>query len=269
MEFQKITEKRSDYDALETKSIKELLVGIHTEDQKAVHAIGEQIPKIEALISAILSKLREGGRLFYIGAGTSGRLGVLDASECPTTFGTDPEMVIGLIAGGSEALHRSIENAEDDPNQGWIDLQHYQVNENDFVIGIAASGTTPYVVGAIDICRENNVSTGSITCNPNSPLARASKFSVEVIVGPEFVTGSSRMKAGTAQKLILNMITTSTMIKLGKVKGNKMIDIQMTNNKLADRAVRILMEELSVDYKTAANLLEKHQSVRNAIKNYL
>tara|TARA_B100000941_G_scaffold289637_1_gene269454 strand:- start:646 stop:1455 length:810 start_codon:yes stop_codon:yes gene_type:complete len=269
MKFQKITEKSSDYDALETKSIKELLMGIHKEDLKAVQAIGEQIPKIETLISAIISKLRGGGRLFYIGAGTSGRLGVLDASECPPTFGTDADMVTGLIAGGSEALHRSIENAEDDPNQGWIDLQHHQVNENDFVVGIAASGTTPYVLGAIDICRENNISTGSITCNPNSPLARASKFPVEVIVGPEFLTGSSRMKAGTAQKLILNMITTSTMIKLGRVRGNKMIDIQITNNKLADRAARILMEELSIDYETASNLLEKHHSVRNAIKNYL
>ena len=269
MEFQKITEKRSDYDSLETKSIKEILIGIHKEDQKAVQAIGKQIPKIETLIRAILSKLREGGRLFYIGAGTSGRLGVLDASECPPTFGTDPGMVIGLIAGGSEALYRSIENAEDDPNQGWIDLQHHQINENDFVVGIAASGTTPYVLGAIDVCRENNISTGIITCNPNSPLAQSSKFPVEVVVGPEFITGSTRMKAGTVQKLILNMITTSAMIKLGKVKGNKMIDIHMTNNKLLDRAVRILMEELTVDYKTAENLLKKHQSIRNAIKKYL
>ena len=244
-------------------------MGIHKEDQKAVEAVGEQLQKIEELIAEIVCKLREGGRLLYIGAGTSGRLGVLDASECPPTFGTDPEMVIGLIAGGSKALQRSIEDAEDDPNQGWIDLLQHQVNEKDFVIGIAASGTTPYVLGAINICQENNISTGSITCNPNSPLARASKFPVEVIVGPEFVTGSSRMKAGTVQKLILNMITTSTMIKLGRVKGNKMIDIHMTNKKLADRAVRILMEELSIDYKTAANLLEKHKSVRNAIKNYL
>ena len=269
MKFQKITEKSSHYDALETKSIKDLLMGIHREDKKAVEAVGEQLQKIEPMIAEIVSKLKEGGRLLYIGAGTSGRLGVLDASECPPTFGTDPEMVIGLIAGGSKALQRSIEDAEDDPNQGWIDLLQHQVNEKDFVIGIAASGTTPYVLGAINICQENNISTGSITCNPNSPLARASKFPVEVIVGPEFVTGSSRMKAGTVQKLILNMITTSTMIKLGRVKGNKMIDIQMTNNKLADRATRILMEELSIDYKTAFNLLEKHQSVRNAIKNYL
>lgn len=269
MNFDRITEKNSHYDALETQSIKELLVGIHHEDQKAVQAVGEQLPKIEALIGAIVSKLREGGRLLYIGAGTSGRLGVLDASECPPTFGTDPEMVIGLIAGGFEALHRSIENAEDDPDQGWRDLQQYQVNENDFVIGIAASGTTPYVVGAIDICRKNNINTGGITCNPNSPLARASRFPIEVVVGPEFVTGSTRMKAGTAQKLILNMITTSSMIKLGKVKGNKMIHVQMNNNKLVDRARRILMEELSVDYKTATNLLEKHQSIRNATKNHL
>lgn len=268
MDFEKITEKDSRYDALETKSVKELLQGIHHEDQKAVDAVGKQLPKIEAMISEIISKLREGGRLIYIGAGTSGRLGVLDASECPPTFGTEPQMVIGLIAGGSEALQRSIENAEDDPNQGWIDLQQHKVNENDFVIGIAASGTTPYVVGALDVCRENNISTGGITCNPKSPLAKASKFPIEVLVGPEFVTGSTRMKAGTVQKLILNMITTSAMIKLGRVKGNKMIDIQMTNNKLLDRAIRILMKELSVDYKTAKNLLEKHQSIRKACKNH-
>jgi N-acetylmuramic acid 6-phosphate etherase len=221
------------------------------------------------LIGKIVSKLRGGGRLLYIGAGTSGRLGVLDASECPPTFGTHPEMVIGLIAGGTEALQRSIENAEDNPKQGWIDLQQQQVNENDFVVGIAASGTTPYVVGAIDICRENNISTGCITCNPNSPLALASKFPIEVVVGPEFVTGSTRMKAGTVQKLILNMITTSAMIQLGRVKGNKMIEVQMTNNKLFDRAIRILMEELSVDYKTAENLLEKYQSIKKASKNHL
>ena len=269
MNFEKITEKNSYYDALETKSIKELLLGIHYEDQKAVKAVGEQLPKIELLIGEIVSKLRGGGRLLYIGAGTSGRLGVLDASECPPTFGTDPEMVIGLIAGGSEALQRSIENAEDNPNQGWIDLQQHQVNENDFVVGIAASGTTPYVVGAIDICRGNNISTGCITCNPNSPLALASKFPIEVVVGPEFVTGSTRMKAGTVQKLILNMITTTAMIQLGRVKGNKMIDVQMTNNKLTDRAIRILMEELSVDYTTAENLLEKHQSIKKATKNHL
>jgi N-acetylmuramic acid 6-phosphate etherase len=269
MNFEKITEKNSYYDALETKSIKELLLGIHHEDQKAVKAVGEQLPKIEMLIGKIVSKLRGGGRLLYIGAGTSGRLGVLDASECPPTFGTHPEMVIGLIAGGTEALQRSIENAEDNPKQGWIDLQQQQVNENDFVVGIAASGTTPYVVGAIDICRENNISTGCITCNPNSPLALASKFPIEVVVGPEFVTGSTRMKAGTVQKLILNMITTSAMIQLGRVKGNKMIEVQMTNNKLVDRAIRILMEELSVDYKTAESLLEKYQSIKKASKNHL
>ncbi|PDH44077.1 MAG: N-acetylmuramic acid 6-phosphate etherase [Flavobacteriales bacterium MED-G15] len=268
MNFEKITERDSYYDALETKSVRELLQGIHQEDQIAVQAVGKQLPKIEVLISEIVAKLKEGGRLFYIGAGTSGRLGVLDASECPPTFGTNPEMVIGLIAGGLEALHRSIENAEDDPQQGWKDLQQHQVDENDFVIGIAASGTTPYVVGAIEKCRENQIKTGGITCNPNSPLAMASEFPIEVVVGPEFVTGSSRMKAGTAQKLILNMITTATMIQLGRVKGNKMIDIQMTNNKLVDRAARILMEELSIDYNTAVKSLEKHKSIRDAIKNH-
>ena len=268
MHFEKITERDSNYDALEKKSVGELLSGIHQEDQIAVKAVGAVLDKIEALINELVPKLKEGGRLFYIGAGTSGRLGVLDASECPPTFGTDPEMVSGVIAGGFEALFRSIENAEDDPTQGWRDLQQHQVDENDFVIGIAASGTTPYVVGALEKCRENNIATGGISCNPNSPLSLAADFPVVVVVGPEFVTGSSRMKAGTAQKLILNMITTSSMIQLGRVKGNKMIDIQMTNTKLVDRATRILMEELSIDRKTASSLLEKHKSIREAIKNY-
>ena len=268
MKFVKITEKDSHYDALETKSIKELLTGIHQQDQVAVEAVGLVLDKIENLISKLVPQLKKGGRLFYTGAGTSGRLGVLDASECPPTFGTNPEMVKGLIAGGVEALHQSIENAEDDYLQGWNDLQENQIDRNDFVIGIAASGTTPYVLGALEKCQKNGIVTGCITCNLNSPLTHFSDFPIEVVVGPEFVTGSSRMKAGTAQKLILNMITTSSMIKLGRIKGNKMIDIQMTNVKLVDRAARILMEELDIDKKTAAKLLEEYKSIRAAIKNY-
>ncbi len=268
MRFEKITEKDSHYDALETKSVKELLTGIHQQDQIAVSAVGLVLGKIEILVNKLVPQLKKGGRLFYIGAGTSGRLGVLDASECPPTFGTDPEMVKGLIAGGLDALHQSIENAEDDYLQGWNDLQENQIDQNDFVIGIAASGTTPYALGALEKCQKNGIITGCITCNLNSPLIQFSDFPIEVVVGPEFVTGSSRMKAGTAQKLILNMITTSSMIQLGRIKGNKMIDVQMTNVKLVDRAVRILMEELDIDKRTAAKLLEEYKSIRAAIKNY-
>ena len=268
MRFEKITEKDSHYDALETKSVKELLSGIHQQDQIAVSAVGLVLGKIEILVNKLVPQLKKGGRLFYIGAGTSGRLGVLDASECPPTFGTDPEMVKGLIAGGLDALHQSIENAEDDYLQGWNDLQENQIDQNDFVIGIAASGTPPYALGALEKCQKNGIVTGCITCNLNSPLIQFSDFPIEVVVGPEFVTGSSRMKAGTAQKLILNMITTSSMIQLGRIKGNKMIDVQMTNVKLVDRAVRILMEELDIDKRTAAKLLEDYKSIRAAIKNY-
>ena len=268
MKFVKITEKDSHYDALETKSIKELLTGIHHQDQVAVKAVGLVLDKIENLISKLVSQLRKGGRLFYTGAGTSGRLGVLDASECPPTFGTNPKMVKGLIAGGVDALHQSIENAEDDYLQGWRDLQDNEVNQNDFVIGIAASGTTPYVVGSLEKCKENGILTGCITCNLNSPIAQFSDFPIEVIVGPEFVTGSSRMKAGTAQKLILNMITTSSMIQLGRIKGNKMVDMKLSNNKLVGRAELIVMSELQVPLVTAKTLLQKHKNVRKAINAY-
>ena len=267
MSFKKITEQDSNYSELENKTVKELIDGIHIEDQNAVKAVGNELNSITTLIKNILIKLKNGGRLFYIGAGTSGRLGVLDASECPTTYGTNPEMVRGVIAGGDYALRNSIENAEDDPHQGWNDLKKYFVDRKDFVIGITASGNTPYVVGTLKICQEKGIATGSISCNPGSPILKFSNFPVTVIVGPEFVTGSSRMKAGTAQKLILNMISTAVMIKLGKVKGNKMIDIQMTNNKLFTRGTKILMDELSVDFKTAAGMLKKHQSIRKAIKS--
>jgi N-acetylmuramic acid 6-phosphate etherase len=268
MAFDKITEADSNHTHLEKKSVLELLNGIHQEDQNAVKAVGEVIPYIEKLIEKVVQQLQKGGRLFYIGAGTSGRLGVLDASECPPTFGTPAEKVIGLIAGGDHALRNSIEKAEDDTQQAWKDLSEKQITSKDIVVGIAASGTTPYVVGGLQFCQENDIPTGCITCNKNAPIAAVSDFPIEVIVGPEFLTGSSRMKAGTAQKLILNMITTSTMIRLGHVKGNKMVDMQLTNDKLVGRAERIVMDELKVSLPIAQDLLKHHKNVRNAINAY-
>ena len=268
MGFVKTTEQDSNHDDLEQKNIAQLLKGIHTEDQNAVEAVGKVLDQIETLIEAVVKQQKIGGRLFYIGAGTSGRLGVLDGSECPPTFGTDPERVIGLIAGGDLALRNSIENAEDDPHQAWKDLNVFNINTNDIVVGIAASGTTPYVVAGLHDCQANGIQTGSICCNKKSPLSEVSDFPIEVIVGPEFLTGSSRMKAGTAQKLILNMITTSTMIQLGHVKGNKMVDMQLTNKKLTGRAERMIMDELKVTLATAQKLLNQHKNVREAIKAY-
>ena len=268
MDFERITEKDSNYNNLEVKSIPELLENIHAEDLFAVKAVSKSLTQIKDLISNLEGKLKNNGRLFYIGAGTSGRLGVLDASECPPTFGTDPEKVVGVIAGGNPALSKSIENAEDDHSQGWEDLKNYNVNSGDFVIGITASGTTTYVVEALKKCGENNISTGCITSNPNSPVANHSNFPIEINVGPEFLTGSSRMKSGTAQKLILNMITTVSMIRLGKVRGNKMIDMQLTNKKLNERAVKIIMDELGVDKKFASDLLLKHKSVREVLNKF-
>ena len=265
MNFKKITEEESLHQALETKTVGQLLSGIHQEDQIAVSAVGRVLNSIESLITQLLPKLREGGRLFYIGAGTSGRLGVLDASECPPTFGIDPSKVVGIVAGGDAALRASIEDAEDDPNQAWKDLQKYTISSKDVVIGIAASGTTPYVVGGIHDCNSYQITTGCITCNPKSPLSVAAQFPIEVMVGPEFLTGSSRLKAGTAQKLILNMITTVTMIQLGHVKGNKMVDMQLANSKLVDRGTRMVMEALQISEKEAADLLHTHQSIREAI----
>ena len=212
--------------------------------------------------------MKIGGRLFYIGAGTSGRLGIVDASECPPTFGVPFDLVIGLIAGGDNAIRKAVEFAEDDTEQAWKDLQEWNINENDVVIGIAASGTTPYVIGGLEKCNQNNIITGCITCNEASPLSKTAQFPIEVVVGSEFVTGSSRMKAGTAQKLVLNMISTTTMIQLGRVKGNKMVDMQLSNNKLVDRGTRMIMEELSVNYDEAKELLIKFGNVRNAINNY-
>ncbi|MEW7290415.1 N-acetylmuramic acid 6-phosphate etherase [Aquimarina sp. 2304DJ70-9] len=268
MSFIKTTEQSSKYDHLEKMSITELLTHINKEDKTVPDAVEQSIPQIEALISQIVQKLKEGGRLFYMGAGTSGRLGVVDASECPPTFGVSHDLVIGLIAGGDAAIRKAVEFAEDSTDQGWKDLQEYHISQKDVVIGIAASGTTPYVISALQHCNENKIITGCITCNQGSPLATTAQFPIVVTVGPEFVTGSSRMKAGTAQKLVLNMISTSVMIQLGRVKGNKMVDMQLSNNKLVDRGIRMIIDELNISRELAAKLLEQYGSVRNAIDNY-
>ena len=267
MKFKKITESDSNYDNLELKSTKDLVKIINDEDLTVAKSVKKILPILIKLIDKIYLKMLNGGRLFYVGAGTSGRLGILDASECPPTFGVSDKLVIGLIAGGDKAIRKSQEFAEDDINQGWADLLKFKINNNDSVIGIAASGTTPYVIGAIDTCRKNGILTGCITCNINSPLALCSENPIEVIVGPEVVTGSSRMKAGTAQKLILNTISTTLMIKLGKVKGNKMVDMQLANNKLIDRAEKILMEELKIDLTKAKALLKENKSVRKSLES--
>jgi len=263
----KVTEADSHYDSLEQMSTVDLLHNINNEDEKVARIVKQQIPSIVSLIEVIVEKLKLGGRLFYLGAGTSGRLGILDASECPPTFGVSHDLVIGLIAGGDSAIRKAVEFAEDNQELGWEDLKKYDVSNNDVVVGIAASGTTPYVVGALKRCQEHNVTTGCITCNLNSPLSTHSDYPIEVIVGPEFVTGSTRMKAGTAQKLVLNMITTSSMIKLGKVLGNKMVDMQLSNNKLVDRGTKMIMDKTSISSEKAKELLLKHGSVREAIKN--
>ena len=263
----KVTEADSHYDSLEQMSTVDLLHNINKEDEKVAFFVKQQIPSIVCLIEVIVEKLKYGGRLFYLGAGTSGRLGILDASECPPTFGVSHDLVIGLIAGGDSAIRKAVEFAEDNNELGWEDLNKYDVSNNDVVVGIAASGTTPYVVGALKRCQENKVTTGCITCNLNTPLSKYSDYPVEVIVGPEFVTGSTRMKAGTAQKLVLNMITTSSMVKLGKVLGNKMVDMQLSNNKLVDRGIKMIKDKTSVSSEKAKELLLKHGSVREAIKN--
>jgi N-acetylmuramic acid 6-phosphate etherase len=268
MSFDKITESDSKYDYLENKSINQLLEIINSEDQTVALCVKKEIPNINNLIRKVVSQLENGGRLFYIGSGTSGRLGVVDASECPPTFGVNHDLVIGIIAGGDKAIRKSIENAEDDLNQGWEDLLNYNVSSNDFVIGIAASGTTPYVIGALENCKTNKIPTGCITCNPGSPISLMSNYPIEVMVGPEVITGSSRMKAGTAQKLILNMISSTTMIKIGKVVGNKMVDMQLSNVKLVDRANKMVMNALNISSVDASKLLAKHKSVRLAIKNF-
>lgn len=268
MAFQKITESESLYDNLDQMSVRELLEGINNEDRKVAIAVGREIPKIEKLLTRIVERMRRGGRLFYIGAGTSGRLGVLDASEIPPTYGMPNTLVIGLIAGGDRALRNPVESAEDDLDKAWEELQQYHINTNDTLVGIAASGTTPYVIGALRKARSEGILTASISCNPDSPMAAEAEIAIEPVVGPEFVTGSTRMKSGTAQKMVLNMITTSTMIKLGRVKGNRMVNMQLTNQKLVDRGTRMIMEELRLDYEQSKNLLLLHGSVREAIDSY-
>ena len=268
MSFIKTTEQDSNHNHLEKMSVSELLENINKEDKTVPYAVEKSLPQIEGLVNQIVEKLKQGGRLFYMGAGTSGRLGILDASECPPTFGVSHDLVIGIIAGGDSAIRKAVEFAEDSKTQGWIDLQEYNISANDVVVGIAASGTTPYVISALETCNKNNIITGCITCNKTSPLSQVSKYPIEVVVGPEFVTGSSRMKAGTAQKLVLNMVTTSTMILLGHVKGNKMVDMQLSNNKLVDRGAKMIMKEINVSETKALELLSKHKSVREAINNF-
>lgn len=266
MDFTKTTEQDSNYNNLEKMSVGELLININNEDKTVAQSVEKAITKIEALVSVIVGKIQNGGRLFYIGAGTSGRLGILDASECPPTFGVSYDLVIGLIAGGDDAIRKAVEFAEDSKDQAWVDLNQFNINSKDVVIGIAASGTTPYVIGGLEKCNDHNIITGCITCNKQSPLSKVAKHPIEVIVGPEFITGSSRMKAGTAQKLVLNMISSSVMIQLGKVKGNKMVDMQLSNNKLVDRGTKMIMKELNLSYEAANKLLETHGSVRAAIE---
>ena len=268
MEFIKITEQPSLYDDLDKKSVKEILEDINTEDHKVADAVQKAIPQIEKLVTLIIPRVKKGGRMFYMGAGTSGRLGVLDASEIPPTFGMPPTVVIGLIAGGDTALRNPVENAEDDMSRGWEELLQHHINSEDTVIGIAASGTTPYVIGAMRTAREHGILTGCITSNPNSPMAAEADVPIEVIVGPEYVTGSSRMKSGTAQKMILNMISTTIMIELGRVQGNKMVNMQLSNQKLIDRGTRMIIEELHLDYEKAEALLLLHGSVKSAIEAY-
>lgn len=263
-----ITESPSNFNDLEKMSVRELITSINSEDAKVHLAVKKALPQIEKLISGIVPRMQKGGRIFYLGAGTSGRLGVLDASEVPPTFGVPPTMVIGLIAGGDKALRSAVEAAEDDTEKAWKELQGFNINENDTVIGIAASGTTPYVIGGIRTARENKILTGCITCNPEGTLAAAAEIPIVVVVGPEFVTGSSRLKAGTAQKMVLNMITTSVMIRLGRVKGNKMVNMQLTNKKLVERGTRMLIEELHLERETARSLLVEHGSVKKVLEYY-
>ncbi len=266
MAFEKVTEEESRYHHLETMSVKEILAHINEEDQTVPAAVEKAIPNIERLVLAITDKMLAGGRLFYIGAGTSGRLGVLDASEIPPTYGMPFDLIIGVIAGGESAIRKPVENAEDDYRQGWLDLEQYAVCDKDLVIGVAASGTTPYVIGALEACRTQGIPTGCIVCNPGSPVAEQADYPVEVVVGPEFVTGSTRMKSGTAQKLALNMISTAVMIRIGRVEDNKMVNMQLTNSKLVDRGTKMVMEGTGLtDYEKARELLLRSGSVKKAV----
>lgn len=268
MDFIKITETPSNYNDLEQMDTKTLLTNINNEDQKIADAVALVIPQITLLVDALAERFEKGGRLFYIGAGTSGRLGILDASEIPPTFGLPHERVVGIIAGGDTAIRKAVENAEDDTNQAWLDLQLHEINNLDVVVGIAASGTTPYVIGGVNACKKVGILTACITNNPGSPLAKAVDISLEINVGPEFVTGSTRMKSGTSQKLVLNMISTALMIKIGRVKGNKMVNMQLSNDKLVDRGTRYIVEGLGIGYNEAAKLLKIHGSVKKAIDAY-
>lgn len=266
--FTNTTESTSLYDNLEQMSVADLLANLNQEDQTVPQAVAKILPQITTLVEAIVPRIEDGGRLFYIGAGTSGRLGILDASECPPTYGVPEDLVIGIIAGGDYAIRHAVENAEDNENQAIIDLEKYQLHDNDCIIGIAASGTTPYVIGGLNAANKRGLLTGCITCNAESPLTRVAQFPIAAVVGPEFVTGSTRMKAGTAQKLILNMISTTLMIRLGRVKGNKMVDMQLSNAKLVQRAIHMITNEINVETPVAENLLHAHGSVRKAIEAY-
>ena len=267
MENDLTTERASNYEHLEQMSTAQLLQNINQEDKSVPDAIEKELPQIEKMVEAVVTKMKEGGRLFYIGAGTSGRLGVLDASEIPPTFGVSGDWVIGLIAGGDTALRNAVENAEDDTEQAWKDLQKFHIGPTDVLLGIAASGTTPYVIGGVKRARKEGLVTGCITCNSGSPLSKEVQIPIQCVVGPEFVTGSTRMKAGTAQKLILNMISTSAMIRMGRVKGNKMVDMQLSNKKLVSRGIKMIMEELGVEEEEAQRLLKEHGSVRKALES--
>ncbi len=264
--MERITEQPSTHRHLEKKSVATLLRGINEEDKTVPFAVEKALPQIEKLVAEVVEKLKNGGRLFYLGAGTSGRLGVVDASECPPTYGVPPDLVVGIIAGGDGAIRRSVEGAEDSTEQGWLDLQAQHIDSQDFVIGIAASGTTPYVVGALKKCRKAGISTGCIVCNLGSPVAAEADFPIEIIVGPEFVTGSTRMKSGTAQKLVLNMISTATMIQLGRVRDNRMVDMALSNQKLVDRGARMVAAEAGVEYDAARKILLEKGSVRAAVE---
>lgn len=265
--FIRITEESSEYRNLEKMSVLDLLTSMNKEDKTVPDAVAIAIPRIEKLVIVITDKMLAGGRLFYIGAGTSGRLGILDASEIPPTYGMPYGLIIGLIAGGEIAIQKAVENAEDNIEQGWRDLDKHFASDKDVVIGIAASGATPYVIGALNECRKRKIITGSISCNPNAPISRHADYPIEIIVGPEFVTGSTRMKSGTAQKLVLNMISTSVMIQIGRVEDNKMVNMQLTNEKLVDRGTRMVMEKLNIDYDKAKDLLLQYGSVKKAVQS--
>lgn len=266
--MQNTTEKESNYNNLDKMSVAEILKDINYEDKTVAISVSKALPQIELLTTVVTGRMKAGGRLFYIGAGTSGRLGVVDASECPPTFGVPFDMVVGIIAGGDSAIRKAVEFAEDDTEQAWKDLLAYNITDKDVVVGLAASGTTPYVIGGLKAANENKIATGCVVCNSGSPVAAVANYPVEVVTGPEFLTGSTRMKAGTAQKLVLNMLTTTVMIQLGKVKGNKMVDMQLSNHKLVDRGVKMVMSETGADEATASKLLQERGSVRKAVDFY-